>query len=235
MRSLIAAALIMIANACLFPQNNSQAARPETVDMNTATIPALMHLPGMTAARARAIAAHRPYSGIADLRRAGIPENQLKKWEPLITFSLPKEQPGPGDAGEVAYLKPSITGSNESSSNLAMAAGPGTVIGPVRTAAPDTAASSNKAAGSREILTNENVISLVKAGVDKSSVVAVVKRAPRVNFDLTAHGVIGLTEAHVDPGIISTMRERVRAEGSNATGASGAAAAAGTSATNPQR
>jgi hypothetical protein len=55
------------------------------VDLNTASEKDLDELPGVGPATAKKIIAGRPYSSVADLSKAGIPERTIKKITPMVT------------------------------------------------------------------------------------------------------------------------------------------------------
>jgi hypothetical protein len=55
------------------------------VDLNTASKKDLDELPGVGPATAKKIIAGRPYSSVADLSKAGIPERTIKKITPMVT------------------------------------------------------------------------------------------------------------------------------------------------------
>jgi hypothetical protein len=55
------------------------------VDLNTASEKDLDELPGVGPATAKKIIAGRPYSSLADLSKAGIPERTIKKITPMVT------------------------------------------------------------------------------------------------------------------------------------------------------
>lgn len=59
-----------------------------------------------------------------------------------------------------------------------------------------------------EILTNEEVIKLVKLGFGDDIVIAKIKQAPQVNFALDTDGLVKLKEAHVSSSIIAAMLDR---------------------------
>jgi predicted flap endonuclease-1-like 5' DNA nuclease len=55
------------------------------VDLNTASEKDLDELPGVGPATAKKIIAGRPYSSVADLSKAGVPERTIKKITPMVT------------------------------------------------------------------------------------------------------------------------------------------------------
>jgi hypothetical protein len=59
-------------------------------------------------------------------------------------------------------------------------------------------------------LTNEQVMKMVKAGVDEDSVIATIREAPAVQFDLTPEGQIALAGGGVKGKILAAMRTRAK-------------------------
>ena len=60
------------------------------VDLNTATLTELEEVPGVGSAYAKRIIAHRPYSTVSDLSKAGISAGSLAKIMPLVTVKVEK-------------------------------------------------------------------------------------------------------------------------------------------------
>jgi uncharacterized membrane protein YgcG len=59
-------------------------------------------------------------------------------------------------------------------------------------------------------LTNDQIIKMVKGGVDEDSVIATIHDAPNVQFDLTPDGQIQLTGGGVKPKVLAAMRQRAK-------------------------
>ncbi len=78
---------------------------------------------------------------------------------------------------------------------------------------------SASASASKAALTNDDIIRMVKAGVDEEGVTDAIKTAKTVNFDLSPDGLINLSTNGVSGKIQSLMRLRVR--GSGASGKKG--------------
>lgn len=66
--------------------------------------------------------------------------------------------------------------------------------------------------GGGEIMTNDKVISLVKAGVSEDIILRMVQGASRAQFDLTVKGVLALKSAGVSERIISAMMDIYKKE-----------------------
>jgi hypothetical protein len=71
-------------------------------------------------------------------------------------------------------------------------------------------AASGAAANGGTALTNEQVMKMVKAGVDEDSVIATIREAPAVQFDLTPDGQIALAGGGVKGKILAAMRARAK-------------------------
>ncbi|MGB0081280.1 MAG: hypothetical protein WBP90_07100 [Terracidiphilus sp.] len=73
-----------------------------------------------------------------------------------------------------------------------------------RTRATQEAA--NPAPSAPKALTNSQIISMVKSGVDDATIIQAIRSAGLVNFDLTAAGQHALTASGVSPRIVTAMK-----------------------------
>jgi DNA uptake protein ComE-like DNA-binding protein len=66
------------------PPSQALAAKPDKIDINSATQSELESLPGVGAATAKKIIAGRPYSSVQALSRAGVSADTIEKIKPLV-------------------------------------------------------------------------------------------------------------------------------------------------------
>lgn len=113
-------------------QTQAAPGRAGKVDLNTASQTDLEALPGVGAATAKKIIAGRPYSSVADLKRAGVPQRTIDKIQDQVTaVSAAKPASSPGNPttsskSSAASTKPtrSETAKTEPTSGTASAAPP---------------------------------------------------------------------------------------------------------------
>ena len=99
---------------------SKSAASKAPVDLNTASQKELEELPGVGAATAKKIIANRPYTSVADLSRAKVPEKTIQKISPLVTVS---SAPAPSAATSHADTRSGRSTAAGSSSSAPSSAG----------------------------------------------------------------------------------------------------------------
>ena len=72
------------------------------------------------------------------------------------------------------------------------------------------AGSKQREAPSAPALNNQKVVEMVKSGVDEENVIATIRQAPAVDFDISPDGQIQLAKNGVKGKIVAAMRERSR-------------------------
>lgn len=82
------------------------------------------------------------------------------------------------------------------------------VVALPKVAAPSAAATSPDAVPAAAAMTNADVIDLRKAGLDDDNLIAAIKDAPSVRFDLSPAGLRALLAAKVSNAVIAAMRAR---------------------------
>jgi hypothetical protein len=83
---------------------------------------------------------------------------------------------------------------------------------PVRTTpAAHSTAMPASAAASSGAMTNDQVVSMVAAGLDEANVIDTIQHAKSVNFDLSVQGQVDLSKNKVSGRIITAMKTRARA------------------------
>jgi DNA uptake protein ComE-like DNA-binding protein len=95
--TLVLAAILTWGLAISPSQALAAKAKPDKIDINSATQTELESLPGVGAATAKKIIAGRPYSSVPDLSRAGVSADTIEKIRPLV-----KTGRGPTTAAEPA-------------------------------------------------------------------------------------------------------------------------------------
>jgi hypothetical protein len=134
----------------------------------------------------------------------------------VAAASAPAEQPPAPDTGKGA-TKPS----GSKTKKLATGKGPANPKSAGANSKGDGATSSadggkgaatpaKPAAPATPALTNDQIIKMAKAGVDEDSIIATIRDAAAVKFDLTPDGQIGLTSGGVKPKILAAMRDRAK-------------------------
>ncbi len=79
---------------------------------------------------------------------------------------------------------------------------------PVSAAPAPAGGTTTTASTASKTMTNDQVVQLVKAGLSEDNVLAAIKSAPSVQFDVTANGQLALVQSGVSNRVISAMRDR---------------------------
>jgi hypothetical protein len=74
--------------------------------------------------------------------------------------------------------------------------------------APAATPAAASSAAPADALTNAQIIELAKSGLDDQNLIATIKDAPRVNFDLSANGTLELLKGGVKNNVVAAMRAR---------------------------
>jgi hypothetical protein len=88
----------------------------------------------------------------------------------------------------------------------------------VSTSSTTTKAAPGPAAALSDALTNEQVISMVSAGMDDANILDTIQHAKAVNFDLSVQGQVDLSKNKVSGRIITAMKARARAPATHRVG-----------------
>ncbi|MFN2376135.1 MAG: hypothetical protein ABR538_06340 [Candidatus Binatia bacterium] len=68
--------------------------------------------------------------------------------------------------------------------------------------------SGKAAAGAEKALRNDDVITLVKVGLEESLIISKIKSAKATNFDLSTDGLVALKTANVPKGVLEAMMKK---------------------------
>jgi hypothetical protein len=79
-----------------------------------------------------------------------------------------------------------------------------------RTPSTSSAAAKSTPSASVDTMTNEQVISMVSAGLDETNIIDTIKHAKAVDFDLSVQGQVDLSKAKVTGPVITAMKTRAR-------------------------
>ena len=135
-----------------------------------------------------------------------------------------QQQPTPHDADTATAAKagPANTGTGSAKASSAKSvSAQASVPGPSKSGSTKSANSSSAAnAGSRSAtsvstssapaLTNQKVIAMLKGGVDEENIIATIREAPSIQFDLSPEAQIQLAQNGVKGKLLAAMRERAR-------------------------
>ena len=96
------------------------------------------------------------------------------------------------------------------------------VTAPDRTAkTPASQTARPASSGDSDTITNDQVISMVAAGMDEANIVDTIQHAKAVNFDLSVQGQVDLAKNKVSGHIITAMKARARAPATHHAAAGG--------------
>ena len=127
---------------------------------------------------------------------------------------------GPAKAASVKRTSKASTGKNATATNSTTSKGSapatgetvaGATIGKTNSGTGKTLIAPAKSAASAPPLTNDQIIKMTKAGVDEDSVIATIREAQTVQFDLSPDGQIQLANGGVKGKIMAAMRQRAKA------------------------
>ena len=124
----------------------------------------------------------------------------------------PASAPAPSPA---AASKTPTTAKTATSGTGSRSAAVGTSKAPASPGTSPTAGAAGKApakasANAAPALTNAQVIKMAKAGVDEDNIIATIRDATAVQFDLSPDGLVDLASNGVKGKIVNAMRERAR-------------------------
>ena len=68
----------------------------------------------------------------------------------------------------------------------------------------------NRSAVAEEVLRNQDVLKMVSAGLSDEIIIAKVREAPEVDFQLSIDDLVALRKAHVSDRVVGAMLERVK-------------------------
>jgi hypothetical protein len=80
-----------------------------------------------------------------------------------------------------------------------------------RTSSASSSATKTASGVPADALTNDQVISMVSAGLDEANIIDTIKHAKAVNFDLSVQGQVDLSKNKVTGPVITAMKARARA------------------------
>ena len=86
----------------------------------------------------------------------------------------------------------------------------GSSSGGSSTATKTPAKTASSTAPAPPALTNQKIIDMLKGGVDEDNIIATIREAPNVQFDLSPDGQINLAQNGVKGKLLAAMRERSR-------------------------
>lgn len=135
------------------------------------------------------------YKKLEDRQKAGVEAEAHPAAAPASGDSKKTGAKAPSGAGEPAHADSSHT------TRKSLVAGKPPLT---------NAASKQKEAPAAPALNNQKVVEMVKSGVDEENVIATIRQAPSVDFDISPDGQIQLAKNGVKGKIVAAMRDRSR-------------------------
>jgi hypothetical protein len=126
----------------------------------------------------------------------------------VAAANAPAEEPSVSDAGKSkgGATKPSGSKTKKATTGK----GPADPKSTGSNSKADSTASAGGGKTATPALTNDQIIKMAKAGVDEDSIIATIRDAATVKFDLTPDGQISLTSEGVKPKVLAAMRDRAK-------------------------
>jgi hypothetical protein len=81
---------------------------------------------------------------------------------------------------------------------------------PTRTSSASSTGTKTASGAPADALTNDQVISMVSAGLDEANIIDTIKHAKAVNFDLSVQGQVDMSKSKVTGPVITAMKARAR-------------------------
>jgi hypothetical protein len=152
-------------------------------------------------------------TAMAYYRKLDAPQKALAAANAPTTTEAPAPDPAKPSPRPITK-KPVTKVANKDTTNSSSGSGGSTAGGGSGNGIGGNGGSGSKAGApakpSAPALTNEQIIKMVKGGVDEDSVIATIHDAPVVQFDLSPDGQIQLTGGGVKPKILAAMRQRAK-------------------------
>ena len=135
------------------------------------------------------------YKKLEDRQKAAVEAEAHPAPAPASDDNKKTSAKGPSSTGDSAHA----AGSHVAKKSLVAGKAPLT-----------NAASKQKETPAGPALNNQKVVEMVKSGVDEDNVIATIRQAPSVDFDISPDGQIQLAKNGVKGKIVAAMRERSR-------------------------
>ena len=118
--------------------------------------------------------------------------------------------PPPPPSGSKGSSSEGSTSSSGSASSSSATASNSSHTATHKRASAATGSVPAKAAAGAKALTNQDLIDLAKAGMDEENLIADIREAKAVDFDLTPQGQLNLLHAGIKGKVLTAMRERAK-------------------------